>query len=191
MLSRFLAALTGAVAIGFGFGGAANAATLVPATGSDFGFTWNDPSGPPAIAPEEFEITLSEDSLISVALEDGLAVGDVFTLLLNGVSLDIATERGNTSDGSFTTNPLNDDGLVGGRHNYGIWNNLLLTAGTHTFGVQVDDYAPGFTFGTAARIYFSETVAVAESVPEPTSGFTILAVGSIALGQGLKKKFLS
>ncbi|NEQ99933.1 MAG: hypothetical protein F6K30_25080 [Cyanothece sp. SIO2G6] len=107
MLNRSFTVFTNVIIAGFGIAGSANAATMVPTTGGSFGFTWSDPSGPPAIAAEEFEITLSDNALISVALEDGLAVGDVFTLILDGESLDIATERGDTADGLFTTSPLN------------------------------------------------------------------------------------
>ena len=139
------------------FGGVAAKAIDIGAGPFKYVFTWNDPAGPPASSDQSFEVTVGVPSIVSVALEDGFAVGDEFELLLNGNSL-TASSSGTSADGSDTTNPLLGVGLNGGPYFYGIWDNIVLDPGLNIFSIKTTVYAPPYTTGGAFAFFSPVTV---------------------------------
>ncbi len=124
--------------------------TVNPNTGlTDEMFNWYSGVGPSEAA---FDITVGVDSLINVSARDDFVAGDEFKLKLDGL------------DVSWTT-----AGYVGG-YFQGIANGVFLSAGTHTFTIDVTAMPPDFTGGAAYASFSSVTPAV----PEPATFLTTL-----------------
>ena len=134
-------------------------------------FIWSNPFGPPATANPTFELTVGSPSMISVALEDCCAVGDIFQLVLNGTPL-AASSVGSSADGLSDTNPLLGNGLIGGSYFYGLWNDVALAPGLNTFSINTTSFAPGTSSG-GASVYFSPVSQA--SVPGPLPLFGTMA----------------
>lgn len=129
--------------------------TVNPTTGLSQQFSWDKGLGD---ANDSFEVTTAGASTINVKLDDCCVPGDEFALKLDGSVL------------SWTT-----AGYVSGLYE-GVADNVLLSAGKHTFTIEVTALAPGWTAGTARATFSGLTPAV----PEPESYAMVLAGLSVA-----------
>ena len=136
--------------------------TVDPSAGLHQWFSWDKGLGE---VNDSFEVTAAGASTINVMLDDCCVPGDEFALKLDGSVV------------SWTTS-----GYVSGLYE-GVANQVLLSAGKHTFTIDVTALAPDWKSGRAAATFSGLTPAV----PEPES-YALMLAGLGVAGLMLKRR---
>lgn len=137
----------------------AHASAMLDSTsGGDYYFTWSGGMGPidtifklpdtSSNLGNDWSITVSKNSYLTIVTAwDGFVPGDAFKLRVDGVLID------------WTAITVDTNGYF-----HGTYNNLYLSAGTHTITLDVVGLAPGFT-GGGAYASFSGTSPAPVPIP--------------------------
>lgn len=137
--------------------------TIDPTTGLDSYFEWEGGTGQidniDSSGEAEWTITLSSAGSLDITANDGFVVGDEFALYVDGVLT------------AWTSEYYDGSGYY-----YGVYDDLTLSAGTHTLTLYVTELASGYTSGGAYASFSSVT-----PVPVPAPG----AVALVSIGASL------
>ena len=145
------------------------AVAIDPTTGLSSYFTWSGGLGSidtiDGTATSEWSIDVASDSIMTMATAyDGFVVGDEFALVVDG-SVVAWTSTFADASGYF----------------HGVYDDLFLSAGSHTISLTLTALAPGFTSGGAYADFSAVTVPEASSL-------ALLFLGLAGLGFTRKKK---
>ncbi len=153
---------------------------LDPATGAqDLNFEWGGTAGTGLYTPIEsiggqagnlVEITVGLESVIDIFIEDAFIIGDAFAIELDGVLL------------TPTSGNMGADARGAGATSYysALYDDVLLTAGTHSFGLFLTDSC--CDGGGGADVDFSAATPAASTVPLPGAlPLLAAALGGFAL----------
>ena len=149
--------------------GTSQAAVVVDSSvGGTFDFDWDDGLGPidgiEGGSETEWSMTVGADSILSLAAAEDLHVaGDEFALVFDGLVIAWTTET-----------------TLGSGHFLGELTDLFLTAGTHTFSLNLTTLASGFDYGSAEMSFGIATpvsaVPVPAALPLALAAFGLLGV---------------
>jgi hypothetical protein len=166
MRATFVSVLALLAVLGFATTGHA-AMTIDPAIGGDATFSWNDGIGfidnIESSGETEWSITLASAGSLDVTAYDDYVVGDEFALYV---------------DGGLTgwTNEYND----ASGYYHGEYDDLALSAGTHTLTLYVTVLAPDYTAG-GAHASVSAVTYDSPTVPAP-GAIALVGIGASLVG---------
>ncbi|SCX98328.1 PEP-CTERM sorting domain-containing protein [Desulfoluna spongiiphila] len=159
----------------FALAGPLGATTIDPTQGWTGYFAWTGGLGQidsidQDSSQDEWSITVAEDSSMAVATAwDAFAPGDEFAFYVDGAEV-----------------AWDETYVDGSGYFHGLYNDLFLTAGTHTLTFFVTAMADGFDYGGAYAEFSAVEPVSGAPVPEPAT-FFLLAIGLLGV-MGLRKK---